>query len=159
MKIETFVRILTAAHYAYHVEGPEKLRSVHGGIMLIAPPGHLKTAIIKASLEPHAGVLGLSDLNVQGMGRLRHSIANGKITTLTFYEFAKLYQRNESVSSNLEGVLSALVDENYHKLAFDIHEAHTLPCGALVVGAMVPDFYEFRLRFWEPSGFARRFMW
>lgn len=159
MKAETLIRVLVAAHYSHHVQGPEKLRQVHGGIMLVAPPGALKTAILKVALEGHANVLGLSDINVQGLGRLRHSIANGKIKTLLFYEYAKLYQRNVAVSSNVEGVVSALVDESYHKLAFDVQEAHALPCGALVVGAMVPQFYEEQLAGWGNSGFARRFLW
>jgi hypothetical protein len=141
------------------VEGPEKLRNVHGGIMLIAPPGQLKTEILKVALADHAGAIGLSDINVQGLGRLRHTIANGKVRTLVFYEFSKLYQRHDAVSSNVEGVLSALVDEAYHKLAFDVQEAHALPCGALVIGAMVPEFYELHMKEWSPSGFARRFMW
>ena len=159
VKAETLIRVLVAAHYSHQVQGPDKLKAVHGGIMLVAPPGTLKTAILKVALEGHANVLGLSDINVQGLGRLRHSIADGKIKTLLFYEFAKLYQRNIAVSSNVEGVISALVDEAYHKLAFDVQEAHALPCGALVVGAMVPQFYEQQLKVWADSGFARRFLW
>lgn len=159
MKLETLLRILVASHYTHQVEGPDKLTSIHGGLMLVAPPGMLKTAILKVALDSHAGVLGLSDINVQGLGRLRHTISNGKVKTLVFYEFAKLYQRNTAVSSNVEGVLSALVDESYHKLAFDVQEAHALPCGALVLGAMVPKFYEEQLDRWQDSGFARRFIW
>lgn len=159
LKVETLIRVLVAAHYSSQVAGPERLKAVHGGIMLVSPPASMKTAIIKVALESHAGVLGLSDINVQGLGRLRHTISSGKVKTLAFYEFAKLYMRNEQVSSNVEGVISALVDEAYHKLAFDVQEAHSLPCGALVVGAMVPEFYEKQMRTWEPSGFARRFMW
>ena len=158
MKIENLLRVLMASHYTAQVECPPKL-TTRGGIMLVAPPGSLKTAILKAALKSHVGALGLSDLNVQGLGRLRHSLSTGKITTLMFYEYSKLYKRDADTASNLEGLISALVDESYDKLAFDVLEAHTLPCSALVMGAMVPSFYERRLRDWESGGFARRFIW
>jgi hypothetical protein len=159
MKVETLIRILVSAHYSYQVVAPAGFKNVRGGIMLVAPPGTLKTSILKMALESHSGALVLSDINVQALGRLRHTIASGKLQTLVFYEFAKIYKRSADVSSNVEGTLAALVDESYHKLAFDVLEAHSLPCSALVVGAMVPQFYEQKMRYWEPDGFARRFIW
>lgn len=167
MKVESLLKVILAAHYGRFVEGPKALRRVHGGIMFIAPPASLKSHIIKAALDGHSGFLGLSDLNVQGLGRIRHQLANGDISTLGFYEFAKLYRREQSTSGSLESLLAALVDEGFHKLAFDAHEAHSVPAHALVLGAMVPQFYEHKMKTpvidpsagWAETGFARRFIW
>lgn len=157
MKVQTLLRILVAAHFTYRVQAPDKFQA-RGGIFLVAAPEALKTTFLK-TVDGFEKSVVLSDLNLQSLGRMRTSINAGKITTLIFNDVQKLYQRDSESAENLVGALSAMVEEGFSKLAFDVQEAHTTLTRALMLGAMVPEFYERRLRVWLDSGFARRFVW
>lgn len=144
--------ILSAAHYTYLVESKWKER---GGIILVAPPQALKTmALMK--LENNPGVHIASDLNVQGLGRIKDQITGGSIRTIVTPDLQKLYERNPNVSSNVEGTIRQLIEEGFVSTSFQNSSIISQKARALFMSAATPAFYESKAQQWKDSGFYRR---
>jgi len=156
MKVANVMEVLSAAHVSRYVGSPFEQR---GGIMLVAPPGHIKSTLIKDSLLLYADTLVLSDLNVQQLGKLKNALVSGRYSSLGFGEFEKLYQRNPGTAANLEGHLRALVEEGFDKMSFDSQQMIGCTARVLMVGGMTPVCYADHWQTWLDSGFARRFIW
>lgn len=150
------MEIISAGHVAKYVEGPFDQR---GGMMLVGPPGQLKSTIIKQALIEYPDTLILSDVNVQEMGRLKNSLIGGRYTSIGFGEFEKLYERNPATASNLEGVLRAMIEEGFDKLSFESQQMASMKAQIFLVGGITPSAYAKRYQNWIDSGFARRFIW
>jgi hypothetical protein len=150
------MEVISAAHVSRYVGSPFEQR---GGIMLVAPPGHIKSTIIKDALLMYPDSLVLSDLNVQQLGNLKNALVSGRYSSLGFGEFEKLYQRNPGTAANLEGHLRALVEEGFDKMSFDSQQMIGCTARVLLIGGMTPVCYANRWQSWLDSGFARRFIW
>lgn len=127
--------------------------------MLVAPPGHLKSTIIKESLVLYPDTLSLSDLNVSSLSHLKTSLVSGRYNSIGFGEFEKLYERNPGSAANLEGHLRALVEEGFDKMSFQSPEMIGVTARVLLVAGITPVIYTKRWQPWLDSGFARRFIW
>lgn len=157
MKPQSLIEVLDAAHLTYHVN--DKEFPSRGGLMIVGPPGVLKTSFINAAFGDWPEALILSDINVNQMRPLRDDFISGRFRTLAFTAFEKLYQRNPASAANLEGHISALVEEGFSRTAHEDSRMATLHARALVCGAMPYGFYSDRFKDWDKSGFARRFLW
>src|SRR6476646_6884687 len=133
MKARSLLEVIDAAHLSYYVESPFPSR---GGLMLVGPPGVLKSTFIASGLSDYPSALVLSDLNVQQLVRLRDDLSGGRYTSIGFTEFEKLYQRASSTSENIEGHIKALVEEGFTRASFEDQRMATMSARALVVGAM-----------------------
>jgi hypothetical protein len=125
--------------------------------MLVAPAGQLKTSALEI-LDHYPDAKIVSDLNVQSIIRLRDDIVSGDIATLAFTDMEKLYKRHSAVSSNLEGILSALAEEGFRKASFQDQRMIAVPARCAVFGALTLRAYEQHAADWADSGFARRFL-
>lgn len=155
MKLASTFELVTAAHWSFMVESPFKQR---GGLMFIANPENLKTAIVKASLESMPRALCYSDLTLKQLIVLRDNIADEKFTTLGFTELEKLYERQAAVADNVEGVLKAMAEEGFSHAAFEDKRVWTPNARCLVVAAVLRNLYQQRFPRWELNGFSRRFV-
>lgn len=155
MTPHTLIEIISAAHLTAFVNGPFPER---GGLILVAPPGSLKTAFV-ACIETYPDALNMSDLNSQQLMVLRDDIAAHRYHTIAFPELEKLYQRHPHVADNIEGHLKAMVDEGFQRAAYEDHRMSGLKARCLVIGAMTPSLYRKRFTRWSETGFARRFLW
>lgn len=156
MKVTSIMEVISAAHVSRFVGSPFEQRS---GIFLVAPPGHIKSSIIKESLLLYADTLVLSDLNVQQLANLKNALVSGRYASLGFGEFEKLYERNPGSAANLEGHLRALVEEGFDKMSFDSQQMIGVTARVMLVGGITPVAYARRWQAWLDSGFARRFLW
>ena len=156
MKVNSLMETISAAVVSRYVGSPFEQR---GAIMLVAPPGHLKSTIIKESLVLYSDSLILSDLNVSTLSQLKNSLVSGRYNSIGFGEFEKLYERNPGSASNLEGHLRALVEEGFDKMSFQSPEMIGVTARVLLVGGITPVSYAKRWQSWLDSGFARRFIW
>jgi hypothetical protein len=150
------IEIIEAAHLTSFVQGPFEQR---GGIILVGPPGMLKTNFIETAFQGHPAVLTLSDLNINSLMALRESLISGRYTTIAFPEFEKLYQRKSDTASNVEGTIQQLVENGFTRASFEEQDAITFKARALVVGAITHNFYSKKIGQWRESGFKRRFLW
>ena len=154
MKASTLIDVLIAAHYTHLVESSWKER---GGLILVAPPGHLKTSLLLI-LREYPGVHIASDFNSQRLGTMRDDIISGRVHSVIVPDFQKLYERHSAVSSNLEGNLRALVEEGFINTAHQDTGGITFRARALVMSACTPAFHDFKYNAWSQTGFARRFL-
>jgi hypothetical protein len=158
MQLRSVVEMLCAGHLAHLVESPKEFSSF-GGMMFVAPVGHLKTAITKTldAWKPQASVM--SDITIRELSEMREQIASGKITTLGFLELPKLYARNREVASNVEAALQSMADEGFRIPNWLPQNMTVREAKAFIVGAMPPIFYQRHWGDWTHSGWARRFLW
>lgn len=156
MKASELVEILCAAHLGNMVESPFKER---GGIMLVGPPGVLKTTFVSALDSQYQDVVMMSDINVKSLVRFRDPIAAGKINTLVLPELAKVYERLDATAKNVEGTLRALAAEGFTAASFEDSRINRLTARAMIVGAMTPSVLDNHFTEWEETGFNRRFLW
>lgn len=155
MKATTMIEILDAAHLAHFVESPFQSR---GGLLLIGPPGVLKTTLVRCAVSDYPDARGLSDINVQQLMVMKDDIAGGKYNTLAFYALEKLYQRHSSTAANVEGTIQAFVEEGFTSASFEDQRRQTIVARCMVVGAMTESLHRKKFTEWMDSGFARRFL-
>lgn len=151
------IEVLSAAHLTRYVDS--NVFEQRGGLFLVAPPGHLKSTLIKNSLICYPDALRLSDLNVQMLGYIKSSFIDGKYSTMAFGEFEKLYQRNPATAMNLEGHLKGMVEEGFSKQSFVDQRSVTFETRILLIGGLTPTCHERLITRWISDGFARRFLW
>lgn len=126
--------------------------------MLVAPPGGLKSTLIRVSLEDYPDSLLISDLNVSTLTQLRNSLIDGRYNTLGFGEFEKIYKRNPATAENIEGHLQALIEEGYLRASFEDQRVPSFPARCALIGGITPSLYSRRFNRWMEGGFARRLM-
>lgn len=155
MKARNLIEVLSAFHQTKFVNGDFTQR---GGIMLVAPPGQLKSTFIRLSLEDYPDSLLLTDLNVNTLSQIKNSLIDGRYSTMGFGEFEKLYQRNPATAVNIEGHIHALVEDGFLRASFEDQRLPTFPAKCAVIGGITPSSYARRFNGWMEKGFARRFM-
>lgn len=155
MKFETMVEICAAIHLSSEVEGDFKQR---GGLIFVAPPGHLKTTAIEiVEMFPHTRVI--SNLTVKTLSSLRQDFISGTLRTMALSDLENIYRRHSSVANQIEGVLMGLVEEGFRSPAFSDQRTSVIPARCTVLGAIAIKSFEERISAWLDSGFARRFLW
>lgn len=154
MDYKTLKEIVAATHLSQYVDS---VFDHKGGLFLIAPPGGFKTTITE-TLDHYSHTKVLSDINLQSLIRLREAILAEQITTIAFSDFAKLYKRSKSVSANVEGTISALVDEGFRKASFQNQQVESAPARCVVIGSMTTQFFEQMSQQWSDNGLMRRFV-
>jgi hypothetical protein len=155
MEFGNLCEIISAAHLSKHVTGPIDDR---GGLILVAPPGHMKTTAAEILTE-YTGVTVCSNVTVGSLSAMKDDLLAGCTTTIVFSDMANLYRRHASVSSNIEGVVMALSGEGFRKPAFSDQRIQAIPARCLIIGCATPKFVEHMEGAWQDSGFYRRFIW
>jgi len=156
MSPQTLIEIIDAAHLTSFITSPFPQR---GCLMLVGPPGALKTTFLRTALIQHPSALFLSDLNINSLMKLRESLVSGRYRTIAFPEYEKLYQRKADTASNIEGTIKQLIEEGFTRASFEEQDAITYTARTLVVGAMTYSFYNKMVGPWRESGFKRRILW
>lgn len=155
MNLRELTTILAAAHLSSRVAS--KIQD-SGGLMLVGPPGVLKSAIA-LTLNHYDDAMVLTDLNSKTLTSIKERIISGGCHSLVLPEMAKIYERHPSVSSNLEGSLRALVAEGFVSASFEAHTVQRFRARAVLIGALTPSTVVKMSEHWEESGFMRRFLW
>lgn len=156
MMASDLVEVLCAAHLSFHVDSPFPER---GGLMLVGPPGALKSTFLKILDGQYHDAVTMSDINARGLVDLRDQISNGAIRSLVLPELAKIYERHESTARNVEGTLRAMTAEGFQAASFEDQRISRLTARAMVIAGMTSATREKNFRTWEESGFNRRFLW
>jgi hypothetical protein len=155
IRLETFLTVLHAACLTHRVQSNFPSR---GGMLLIAPPGQMKTSMLN-TLTDQPGVMGYSDMTSKTLVEARDQIASKKIHTLLLYDFQKIYERKADTASNIVGSLRALVEEGFTSAAWEEHaNIIQTKARALVMAACTPAFIRNHIVDWDESGFSRRFL-
>lgn len=157
MQASTIIDVLSAAHLTQYVD--RNIFQQRGGVFLVAPPGSLKSTLIKNAVQCYPDALRLGDLNVQSLGYIKNSFIEGKYSTLAFGEFEKLYQRNSATAANIEGHLKAMVEEGFGKQSFEDQRAVSFETRIMLIAGVTPSCFSRFFTRWNENGFFRRFIW
>jgi len=156
MTPQTLIEVIDCAHLTSFINSPFPQR---GALMIVGPPGSMKTTFIRVALSEHPSSLFLSDLNINSLMKLRDSLVSGRYRTIAFPEYEKLYQRKADTSANVEGTIKQLIEEGFSRASFEELDAITTTARAFIVGALTYDFYNRMIGKWRESGFKRRILW
>lgn len=156
MKFGTLIEIVSAVHLAPMVDAGE-IGEERGGLILTAPPGHLKTSAIEY-LEQYPRTKAISNITVGKLNDLRESMIAGEIKTIAFPDYDMLYKRHSSVSSQIEGILMSMTGEGYRQGGFYDQRVNVLKARVTMVAGCTLKCYETMIPAWLDSGFARRFL-
>lgn len=143
-------------HLASYVEAPVKDR---GGLMIVAPPGHLKTTALLVLDKHYQNVQSYSNVNATTLNRLRGALSGGNTRTLVFPEMQSIYAGDPRVVARVEQFIMQLVSEGNMGASWEDTRHNKFITRAAVFGAMPNSFYAKRAPDWEDSGFLRRFVW
>lgn len=156
IRLSTMIECVKAVHLSYYVETAFASR---GGLMLVGPPGVLKTTMLDP-LNLYEGVLTMSDVNAKVLQTIvKHQLIAGHSRTLVLPEVQRLYERDQRTSDGVEGTVRSLVDEGFSGASFEDPTAVRFKARATVLGAMTMSFKDKHWEKWVQSGYARRFLW
>lgn len=157
MRFASLIEVVSAVHLSPLVSSGE-VGQERGGIILTAPPGHLKTSAIEY-LDMFPKTKMISNITVGKLNDLRESFIAGEIKTIAFPDYDMIYKRHGSVSEQIEGILMSLTGEGYRQGGFYDQRVNVLKSRVTVVAGITLKCYESRISGWLDSGFARRFLW
>jgi hypothetical protein len=157
IEAQTLFRCLCAVHLSSYVDTPFSSR---GGLMLVSPPGSMKTSILMAVANSWPNAIPVSDLNTAQLIKMKSAMSSNQLRTLILTDMQKIAQRNPNVAANLLGNLSAIVDEGFTGASWDSNQMiprTTARCTLLA--ALTDDYYNRAMEEFVNNGFARRFLW
>lgn len=155
MKPVTLIEIIDAAHCTAYVESPFEQR---GGIMLVGPPETLRTTVIDLALSQHPSALIVNDINMRSLTSLKDELTSGRYSTIGFLDYQKLYERQGSTSSNVEGTLRALMEEGFSKTPHDDPTSASTRARAFLCAAVVESMFKDKAQSWKQTGYLRRWL-
>lgn len=156
LSVGVLLEVLCAVHLSSYVEAPFHDR---GGLMIVGPPGVLKSTFLALLDKNYNDVVSVSDINVKSLNDLRDQIASKTIRTIVIPEYAKLHERHSYTAMNIEGHLRALAGEGFTSASFEDSRINRLRARCTILSAMTPSFQTRHFKDWEDSGFNRRFLW
>lgn len=156
MRFATLVETTAAVHFTPKVSG--EVSSERGGLMLVAPPGQLKTTALEY-LDNFPKTKLISNITVKALNALRQDFLSEEIMTMAYPDYDMIYKRQGSTASQIEGTLMSLMGEGFRNPAFSDQRVNVLKARCTIVGGLTIKCYEDRISEWIDSGFARRFLW
>lgn len=156
MKFSSLIESVAAVHLAPRVSG--EVSNERGGMMLVAPPGQLKTTAIEY-LDVFPKTKLISNITVHALNQLRQDFLSEEIVTMGFPDYDMIYKRHGSVASQVEGTLMSLMGEGFRNPAFSDQRINVTKARCTIIGGITIKCYEKMISEWIDSGFARRFLW
>jgi hypothetical protein len=150
-----FIEFLCACHVACQVDSPFTGR---GGVVLSAPPEHLKTTMATV-LDEYPNALVLSDINGPQLDKMRQDFISERWRSIVFTDYQKVWERDPRVSSNVEGCLRAMIEEGWSGPAHKSNYVGKMPARAFLLMCMTTGFEEQHGDGWATNGFMRRLVW
>jgi hypothetical protein len=156
VSVEAFLEAICAMHLACYVEGPVQDR---GGLMIVGPPGNLKTTLLDVLDDNFHNAISCSNLNTQTLSRIAPQFGTGSLRSLVLPDLQACYAGDPRTAARLEQQLMQLAGEGSRGPSWQDARFQKFKVRAAVFGAMTNRFYEKYANYWEDSGFQRRFLW
>lgn len=156
MKFKSLIEVVAATHLTPRVSG--EVSNERGGLMLVAPPGHLKTTAIEY-LDVFPKTKLISNITTHALTQLRADFLSEEIITMGFPDYDMIYKRHNSVAAQVEGTLMGLMGEGFRNPAFSDQRVNVTKARCTIVAGITIKCYEKNISEWIDSGFARRFLW
>ena len=157
ISVNTLVEGICAIHLASYVAAPYKDR---GGLMLVGPPGVLKTTLLDVLDDNYHNALSISNAFMGTMAKLQSAFYNGQIRSLCFPDLQSIYAGDPRTSARIEQMMMQLAGEATRTIGGGEDSRFAKFKGYCTIFACMTDtFYAGHANKWEGSGFLRRFLW
>jgi hypothetical protein len=156
VKAETILEAICAFHLSSYVSGPVRDR---GGLMLVGPPGVLKTTLLDVLDENYHNTISASNLNTTTLLKLQTQFYNGAMRSLVLPDVQAMYAGDPRTAQRLEQALMQLAGEGHRGASWQDSRFQKFRSRCTIFGAMTQKLHEKFSNAWEESGFLRRFLW
>jgi hypothetical protein len=156
LRAEILLEAICALHLATYVDGPTKDK---GGLILVGPPGMLKTTFLDTLDLNYHNTHCASNLNTTTLLKLQGQFSNGSIRSLILPDVQAMYAGDPRTAARLEQALMQLAGEGNRGASWQDARFQKFKSRCAVFGAMTQRHYEQMSGRWEESGFLRRFLW
>ncbi len=157
VSVNSMIEGLCAVHLASYVMSPSHDR---GGVMLVGPPGVLKTSMLDVLDQNYQNALSVSNAFMQTMSKLQSAFYNGSIRSLCFPDLQSVYAGDPRTAGRIEQMMMQLAGEATRTIGGDQDSRYAKFKGYCTIFACMTDtFHQSRANKWEQSGFLRRFVW
>jgi hypothetical protein len=157
VSVNTLVEGICAIHMASYVSAPYKDR---GGLMLVGPPGVLKTTLLDVLDDNYHNALSISNSFMGTMKNLQSAFYNGQVRSLCFPDLQSIYAGDPRTAGRIEQMMMQLSGEATRTIGGDSDARYAKFKGYCTIFACMTDtFFASRAAKWEGSGFLRRFLW
>jgi len=147
---------ICALHLASYVDGPVRDK---GGLMIVGPPGVLKTTFLDVLDINYHNALSASNLNTTTLLKLQGQFYNGAMRSLILPDVQAIYAGDPRTAARLEQALMQLAGEGNRGASWQDARFQKFKSRCAVFGAMTQKHFESMSQRWEESGFLRRFLW
>jgi len=155
--VGTLIEAICAVHLSSYVGAPYKDR---GGLMLVGPPGVLKTTLIDVLDDNYHNALSVSNGFMGTMSKLQSSFYNGQVRSLCFPDIQSIYAGDPRTAGRIEQMMMQLSGEATRTIGGDQDSRYAKFKGyCTMFGCMTDHFFLQHVQKWENSGFLRRFLW
>lgn len=156
VSLSTLCEVTCAMHLASYVKSPLEDR---GGLMLVGPPGALKTTALLYLDKHYTNALSYSMLNTTTLSKIRGDLISGTVRSIVLPDIQSIYAGDPRTCERLEQTLMQLAAEGSLGASVEDTRFRRFVSRATIFGAMPQAFFERRAPEWDESGFLRRFVW
>ena len=156
VRAEALLEAICALHLASYVDGPVKDK---GGLMLVGPPGVLKTTFLDVLDNNYHNVMSASNLNTTTLLKLQGQFFNGTMRSIILPDVQAMYAGDPRTAARLEQAIMQLAGEGNRGASWQDARFQKFKSRCAIFGAMTQRHHEQWSNRWEESGFLRRFLW
>lgn len=157
VSVNALVEGICGIHLASYVAAPYKDR---GGLMLVGPPGVLKTTLLDVLDDNYHNALSISNSFMGTMSKLQSAFYNGQIRSLCFPDLQSIYAGDPRTANRIEQMMMQLAGEATRTIGGGEDSRYAKFKGYCTMFACMTDtFFTSHTPKWEASGFLRRFLW
>jgi hypothetical protein len=153
---EIILEAICALHLASYVQSPVKDK---GGLIIVGPPGVLKTTFLDVLDENYHNSLAASNLNTTTLLKLQGQFHNGAMRSIVLPDLQAIYAGDPRTAARLEQALMQLAGEGNRGASWQDARYQKFKSRCAIFGATTQKHFESMSSRWEDSGFLRRFLW
>lgn len=154
--LSALLEAICAIHLSSYVHGPVEDR---GGLMVVGPPGALKTTAIDVLDANYHNAVTVSNLNTTTLLQMQDQLQSGTVRSLVIPDLQALYAGDPRTVGRLEQAIMQLAGEGNRGASWQDTRFQRFKSRCTVFAAMTTKFMERRAANWNETGFLRRFLW
>jgi hypothetical protein len=157
VRAECLLEAICALHLASYVhDSPVHDR---GGLMLVGPPGMLKTTFLDVLDTNYHNAIAASNLNTTTLLKMQGQFYNGSMRSLILPDMQAMYAGDPRTAARLEQAIMQLAGEGNRGASWQDSRTQKFKSRCAVFAAITSRQFEQMSSRWDDIGFSRRFLW
>jgi len=155
LRATDLIETVCGIHLSSYVRSPVSDR---GGLMLVGPPGALKTTFLDV-LDHYHNSIATSNWNTTTLVQMLPQMVNGGIRSIVIPDMHAIYAGDPRTAARFEAMIMQLAGEGTRGASWQDSRHQKFISRCTVLGAMTSKHFERHSKGWEDSGLLRRFLW